>query len=121
MPLLWAKVSLGLMLQYKKTQRYRGRKKIFKTYEAIEQLANNHKLVFKAILNTEELNESWYIAVFIWAGKPFIRFFVVYPIDAPIRITDTICKEYEHLNLNRADLRAITPAGFAEAFFKANK
>lgn len=30
-------------------------------------------------------------------------------------------EEYKHLNLDRAALRAITPAGFAEAFFKANK
>jgi hypothetical protein len=29
--------------------------------------------------------------------------------------------EYDHLNLDRAAIRAITPAGFAEAFFKANK
>ncbi|MDR3350725.1 MAG: hypothetical protein LBN98_03625 [Prevotellaceae bacterium] len=29
--------------------------------------------------------------------------------------------EYKHLNLDRAAIRAITPAGFAEAFFKANK
>ena len=27
---------------------------------------------------------------------------------------------YEHINLTRADLRAITPAGFAKAFYKAN-
>lgn len=30
-------------------------------------------------------------------------------------------EEYKHLNLNRADIRAITPPGFAEAFFNANK
>jgi hypothetical protein len=29
--------------------------------------------------------------------------------------------EYAHLNLSRADRRAITPAGFARAFFKANR
>lgn len=29
--------------------------------------------------------------------------------------------EYAHLNLTRADLRGITPPGFAKAFFKANK
>lgn len=29
--------------------------------------------------------------------------------------------EYAHLNLDRAALRAITPPGFAQAFFKANK
>lgn len=29
--------------------------------------------------------------------------------------------EYEHLNLTRKDIRAITPAGFANAFFKANR
>jgi hypothetical protein len=29
--------------------------------------------------------------------------------------------EYKHLNLSRAAIRAITPAGFAEAFFKANQ
>ena len=29
--------------------------------------------------------------------------------------------EYEHLNLGRADLRAITPPGFAMAFFKENQ
>lgn len=29
--------------------------------------------------------------------------------------------EYKHLNLSRADKRAITPAGFAQAFFRANK
>ena len=29
--------------------------------------------------------------------------------------------EYKHLNLDRAGLRAITPAGFAKAFFRANK
>jgi hypothetical protein len=29
--------------------------------------------------------------------------------------------EYKHLNLDRAAIRAITPAGFAAAFFKANK
>lgn len=29
--------------------------------------------------------------------------------------------EYEHLNLGRAALRAITPPGFAQAFFKANQ
>lgn len=29
--------------------------------------------------------------------------------------------EYAHLNLDRAALRAITPPGFAEAFYKANK
>ena len=28
---------------------------------------------------------------------------------------------YEHLNLDRAGIRAITPAGFAEAFYKANR
>lgn len=30
-------------------------------------------------------------------------------------------KEYEHLNLRRVEIRAITPAGFAKAFFKANQ
>ena len=30
-------------------------------------------------------------------------------------------KEYSHLGLNRAALRAITPPGFAQAFFKANQ
>lgn len=29
-------------------------------------------------------------------------------------------KEYAHLKLSRADIRAITPSGFAQAFFKAN-
>jgi len=29
--------------------------------------------------------------------------------------------EYKHLNLDRAALRAITPQGFAQAFYKANK
>lgn len=29
--------------------------------------------------------------------------------------------EYAHMNLDRAALRAITPAGFAKAFFKANQ
>ncbi|MCL1789973.1 MAG: hypothetical protein FWG40_01230 [Peptococcaceae bacterium] len=29
--------------------------------------------------------------------------------------------EYKHLNLDRAALRAITPKGFAEAFYRANK
>lgn len=29
--------------------------------------------------------------------------------------------EYAHLNLNRAAIRAITPAGFAKAFYNANK
>lgn len=29
-------------------------------------------------------------------------------------------KEYAHLNLSRQDIRAITPSGFAQAFFKAN-
>lgn len=29
--------------------------------------------------------------------------------------------QYEHLNLSRAELRAITPKGFAEAFYHANK
>lgn len=29
--------------------------------------------------------------------------------------------EYAHLNLDRAALRAITPPGFAQAFYKANK
>ncbi len=29
--------------------------------------------------------------------------------------------EYEHLNLNQAAIRAITPPGFAQAFFKTNK
>ena len=32
-----------------------------------------------------------------------------------------IPEEYKHLNLDRAAARAITPAGFAQAFFKANK
>lgn len=30
-------------------------------------------------------------------------------------------KEYEHMKLNRAAVRAITPRGFAEAFYKANR
>ncbi len=30
-------------------------------------------------------------------------------------------EEYKHLNLDRAALRAITPSGFANAFFKANR
>ena len=30
-------------------------------------------------------------------------------------------EEYAHLNLDRAAIRAITPGGFAKAFFKANK
>jgi hypothetical protein len=30
-------------------------------------------------------------------------------------------EEYKHLNLNRAAIRAITPAGFSKAFFKANQ
>lgn len=30
-------------------------------------------------------------------------------------------EEYRHLNLSRADKRAITPPGFAQAFFKANR
>lgn len=30
-------------------------------------------------------------------------------------------EEYRHMNLNRAALRAITPQGFAQAFFKANQ
>lgn len=30
-------------------------------------------------------------------------------------------KEYEHLKLDRAAIRAITPPGFAQAFYKANK
>lgn len=30
-------------------------------------------------------------------------------------------KEYKHLNLNRAAIRAITPAKFARAFYKANQ
>jgi len=30
-------------------------------------------------------------------------------------------KQYEHLKLSRADIRAITPAKFAEAFYRANK
>lgn len=30
-------------------------------------------------------------------------------------------EEYKHMNLNRAALRAITPPGFAQAFYKANK
>lgn len=30
-------------------------------------------------------------------------------------------EEYKHLNLNRAALRAITPPGFAKAFYKANR
>jgi hypothetical protein len=30
-------------------------------------------------------------------------------------------KEYAHLKLSRADVRAITPAGFAKAFYEANK
>lgn len=30
-------------------------------------------------------------------------------------------EQYKHLGLNRADLRAITPPGFAKAFFKANQ
>jgi hypothetical protein len=29
--------------------------------------------------------------------------------------------EYKHLNLKRADIRAITPPGFAKAFFKVNR
>ena len=29
--------------------------------------------------------------------------------------------QFEHLGLSRADLRAITPSGFAEAFYRANK
>lgn len=29
--------------------------------------------------------------------------------------------EYAHINLDRAALRAITPPGFAQAFFKANR
>ena len=33
----------------------------------------------------------------------------------------TVPLEYQHLSLTRADLRAITPSGFALAFFKANK
>lgn len=34
----------------------------------------------------------------------------------------TLCPpEYAHLNLDRAALRAITPPGFAQAFYKANK
>ncbi len=30
-------------------------------------------------------------------------------------------EEYKHMNLNRAAIRAITPQGFAEAFYKANR
>ena len=30
-------------------------------------------------------------------------------------------KEYQNLNLSRQEIRAITPAGFAKAFYKANK
>lgn len=30
-------------------------------------------------------------------------------------------KEYHHLGLNRQEIRAITPAGFANAFFRANR
>lgn len=30
-------------------------------------------------------------------------------------------EEYKHLNLDRAALRAITPKGFAEAFYRANR
>lgn len=30
-------------------------------------------------------------------------------------------EEYRHLNLDRAAIRAITPKGFAEAFFRANR
>ena len=30
-------------------------------------------------------------------------------------------KEYEHLNLDRAAIRAITPAGFANQFYRANR
>jgi hypothetical protein len=30
-------------------------------------------------------------------------------------------KEYEHLGLNRQEIRSITPRGFAEAFYQANK
>lgn len=30
-------------------------------------------------------------------------------------------EEYKHLSLNRAAIRAITPPGFAKAFYKANK
>ncbi len=30
-------------------------------------------------------------------------------------------EEYKHLNLDRAAIRAITPPGFAQAFYKANK
>jgi hypothetical protein len=35
--------------------------------------------------------------------------------------TPPVPKEYEHLRLSRADVRAITPAPFAQAFFKANR
>jgi hypothetical protein len=37
-------------------------------------------------------------------------------IEAPV-----YPEEYKRLNLNTAAIRALTPAGFAEAFFKANK
>ena len=30
-------------------------------------------------------------------------------------------EEYKHLNLNKAAIRAITPSGFANAFYNANK
>jgi len=37
-------------------------------------------------------------------------------------LADPICPhEYKHLKLSRKDIRAITPAGFAEAFFKSNR
>jgi hypothetical protein len=35
--------------------------------------------------------------------------------------TPNIPEEYKNMNLSRAALRAITPAGFAEAFYQANK
>jgi hypothetical protein len=35
--------------------------------------------------------------------------------------TPSIPEEYKNMNLSRAALRAITPSGFAEAFYRANK
>ncbi|MBU7006335.1 hypothetical protein [Phosphitispora fastidiosa] len=38
------------------------------------------------------------------------------------RMVSPICPpEYKHLKLTRAEIRAITPPGFAKAFFKANR
>lgn len=41
--------------------------------------------------------------------------------NSPKWYTPECPPEYAHLNLNRAAIRAITPRGFAQQFFKANK